>query len=90
MKGDLDAASQELNLEDLHRDIDPDQPYYLAWRGGLRILEQPAHREVSQRFRRIIAAAAGTPSEWNYREHPFHDKISDTVATVLQRTALAA
>jgi diadenosine tetraphosphate (Ap4A) HIT family hydrolase len=90
MKDDLEAVPQELDLEDLHRDVDPGQPYYLAWRRGLRILEQPARREVSQRFRRIVAAAAGTPDEWNYREHPFRDKIASTVATVLQRTALAA
>lgn len=90
MEGDLEAEQKETALDGLYQSIDAEQPYYMAWRSGRRVLEQPARQEVSQRFRRIIAAAAGVPDQWNYREHPFHDNISNTIAAVRHRKPLAA
>jgi hypothetical protein len=62
----------------------------LAWRRGRRLFEQPARKEVSQRFRRIIAAAAGLPDQWDYREYPFNENIANTIATVRHRIPIAA
>lgn len=90
MERDLRADRGEKALGDLYGSIDSDQPYYMAWRRGGRLLEQPVRNEIPQRFRRIIAAVADRADEWDYRNYPFHENIANTVAVVRNRTPIAA
>jgi ATP adenylyltransferase len=90
MSADLGVSVEQVGLDHLHDRVASDQPYYLAWRGGDRLLEQPVHQESSQRFRRIIAKAAGISDHWHYETHPFHDNITRTVEAVRRRRLLAA
>ena len=90
METELQARSTNVPLADLHRSVRTDQPYYLAWRGDRRLIEQPAVEGVSQRFRRIVASAVGVADRWDYREHPCRENIVQTVEAVLHRKPLAA
>jgi ATP adenylyltransferase len=87
---DLQVPSTGIDLGGVYDSVEPQKPYYLAWRSGLRLVQQPPREEISQRFRRIIAAAAGMPDRWDYREHPFYDNIASTVAAVQCRMLMAA
>lgn len=82
MLNELQSEPREASLDGLYDAIEPDCSYYAAWHQGRRIVDQPAGTEVSQRFRRIIAAAADMPECWNYRKFPFHQNVEKTVSSV--------
>lgn len=90
MERDLHAEATESSIDELLSGVDKDIPYYISWFNGRRLLEQPAFREVSQRFRRLIATVAGVPDCWNYREYQFRGNIANTIAGVRRHTPWAA
>ncbi|GGL35979.1 hypothetical protein GCM10010983_36300 [Caulobacter rhizosphaerae] len=87
---DLEAEPEATPLDALHREIDANSAYYLAWRNGSRLLEQPVKAEVSQRFRKLVAQAAGVADQWDYRIHRFDENVWQTVTASQHRRALAA
>ncbi|ESX91280.1 hypothetical protein X753_21120 [Mesorhizobium sp. LNJC399B00] len=90
MSEELDACDGAAPIGEMYNGVLSEKPYYLAWMSGKTLLEQPAKNEVSQRFRRVIASAAGTPDSWNYREHPFYDNVLKTISNFHQGKRQAA
>lgn len=87
---DLGGRSEPAEINDLHRAIDKDQPYYFAWMGGKRLVEQPIKHSTSQRLRRAVARAAGCPEDWDYRSSPFFSNITRTVDSLRAKRLKAA
>lgn len=90
MTQELSAIPDARSLGALYDSVAPDTGYYLAWREGTRLLEQPAKQVTSQRLRRLVAEVAGRPDAWDYRAAPFHDNISRTVETFAAGRSVAA